>query len=204
MMVGRLRLETFELLEPGEEPRLMMPEDLEELRLAAYERGYGAGWEDAEGRAAQAEAGRRQTVEEALERVNFTYHEACAEALAALTPLVEQVFVTLLPQTLRHAVIPMVIDELLPFAREALAGPLRLQVPEGEADAFRAAMTGLILPPLDVIEDAALAPGQAVILSPERGGRTQIDLADVLEAMHAAFARFNPSAEQDLAHVASR
>ena len=204
MTVGRLRLETFELLDPGEEPRLMLPEDLEELRLAAYERGYGAGWEDADTRATQAEAKRRQSVEEALERLTFTYHEACAEAVAALVPLIEQIFATLLPQTLRAAVVPQVIDELLPLAREALAEPLRLKIPPGEAEGFRAAMAGLILPPIALIEDPALAPGQAVILGPARGGHSQIDLSGALAAMQAAFARFHPPCAQDVAHVAAR
>jgi flagellar biosynthesis/type III secretory pathway protein FliH len=204
MMAGRLRLETFELLDAGEEPRLMMPEDLEELRLAAYERGYGAGWDDAESRAANDLSARRLAAEAALERLNFTYHEASAQALSALTPLFEQMFETLLPQALRLAVIPAVIEHLLPLAREALAQPLRLQVPPGQMEVFEAAMSGLILPPLQLAENPALSPGQAVILGPASGELTQIDLASALAAMRMAFARFHPSAEQDVPHVASR
>jgi flagellar biosynthesis/type III secretory pathway protein FliH len=203
-MAGRLRLETFEILDAGEEPRLMLPEDIEEIRLAAYERGYGAGWEDAQTRAATLDHTRRAEAEAALERVSYSYNEACGQALAGLAPLFEAMFAAVLPAAVQRAVIPSVIEHLLPLARSALMQPLNLAVAPGQAEAFRAAMSGLILPPLDLVEDAALQPGQARIAVPETGEIAQIDLDGALAAMHAAFDRFHPAQPQEQPHAASR
>ncbi len=203
-MAGRLRLETFEILDAGEEPRLMLPEDIEDIRLAAYERGYGAGWEDAQTRAATLEHTRRAEAEAALERVSFSYTEACGQALAGLGPLFEAMFTTLLPAAIQRAVIPSVVEHLLPLARTALMRPLTLAVAPGLAQEFRAAMSGLILPPFELVEDPALQPGQARIAVPETGEVAQVDLDGVLSAMHAAFDRFHPAQTQEPTHVAHR
>jgi flagellar assembly protein FliH len=194
-MPAPLRLEVFETAALPEEPALLMPEEVEDLRLTAYERGYVAGWEDA-GRQAEAERGARQALVAArIEALTFAYHEARAHVLDGLAPLLQAILVTILPAVARGAVVPLVIDELLPAAAGLADRPLVLRIPPGWRADYEAALAGLVLPPLTLHEDPALAETQAEIVAAE--ATTRIDLAAALARIEAALAAFHTLPEQE-------
>jgi len=183
-MVSPLRLEVFENTELPEGPACLMPEEIEDLRLTAFERGYIAGYEDA-GRRAETEAAAVQArIAQAIETLNFTYQEARVHCLAGLEPLLKVVIGTLLPATAQAALVPVVIEQLLPLAATQGGRPLRLHVPPGRRDDFSAAFDGLVLPPMQLIEDPQLDDGQAEILSNDDEAR--IDLSAVVAQVEAA------------------
>jgi flagellar assembly protein FliH len=166
----------------------MLPEQIEDLRLAAYERGYVAGWEDA-GRQADAERDARQArVAARIEALTFGYHEARAHVLAALEPLFAAMLGTLLPALARSAVVPLVVEELLPLARSLADRPLALRIPRGWRADYEAALAGLALPPLAIRETDELDETQAEIVADD--AELRIDLTAVLNRIEAALAAF--------------
>lgn len=198
-MPAPLRLEVFERPASPETPTLMLPEDVEDLRMTAYERGYIAGWDDA-GRQAGAEAAARQAqVAQRIEALTFGYHEARAHVLAATAPLIEAMVATLLPAVARAAVLPVVLDQLLPLAVSHAARPLVLRVPPGWAGDYAAALDGLVLPPLTLIEAPDLTETQAEIAPADLDATDviRIDLSAALDAIRAALTAFHPAAPQE-------
>lgn len=187
-MVHSLRLEVFETPEVPETPALMLPDQIEELRLAAYERGYLAGWEDAGTREDADAALRRTAIERTVERLDFSYHEARGHVLSALRPLFAEMIATLLPAAVRASLVPMVVDTLMPLATAAAAQPITLRIPAGQRAAFEAALAGLVLPPLDLVETAALIDGQAEFAFGNE--ETRVDLEQAARLIGSAIAQF--------------
>lgn len=185
-MAAPLRLEVFDTAEPGEAPALLLPEEVADLRLTAFERGYVAGYDDA-GRQAEAETrARHERLTARLEALAFGYHEARAHVLSALAPLLEAMVTTLLPAMARQAVVPLVLEQLLPLAATRAEAPLLVRVPPGWRGDYEAAFAGRPLPPLKLVETPELSDGMAEIVS--ETDETRVDLAAVVERIAAALA----------------
>lgn len=187
-MVHSLRLEVFETPEVPDTPALMLPDQVEEIRLAAYERGYLAGWEDSGTREDAEAALRRTAIERTVERLDFTYHEARGHVLTALRPLLAQMLATLLPAAVRASLVPMVVDTLMPLATAAAGQPITLRIPPGQKSAFEAVLAGLVLPPLDLVEADDLVEGQAEFAFGTE--ETRVDLDQAARMIGAAIAQF--------------
>ncbi|MFN4098364.1 MAG: flagellar biosynthesis protein [Pararhodobacter sp.] len=183
-----LKLEVFETPEALDGPALLMPEELEELRLNAYERGYVAGWEDS-GRQAEAdEVTRRAAIERQAEQLNFTYHEARGHVLKSVEPLLAAMVETVLPVLARATVVPLTVEQLMPLAHSAADAPLVLRVAPGARAAFVTALQGLVLPPFNIIETPELGEGQAEFAL--GSAETRIDLNGAVEAIGGVIDRF--------------
>ncbi len=203
-MPAPLRLEVFEQPDEPDAPSLLMPEDLEDLRLNAYERGYLAGWEDAMREAETGDRARQAALAQCIEGLNFTYHEARGHVLRAMEPLLLAVMGQVLPKAAKAALVPRLVEELMPLADRAGAAPVVLQVPPGMAAIFEAGFEGHPLPPLQIVECADLPPGRAEFSHGTR--QVGVDLGDVAARCAAAveeFYRFNLPAEEPR-DVASR
>lgn len=187
-MAQSLRLEVFEAPEIPDSPALMLPDQIEDIRLAAYERGYLAGWEDA-GKREEADAALgRAAIQRTVERLDFTYHDARGHLLEALRPLFQAMLATVLPVAVRASLIPLVIETLMPLATATADRPITLRVPPGQKAGFEAAFQGLVLPPLDIVESPDLVEGQAEFVF--GGEETRIDLSHSASLVGAAIAQF--------------
>ncbi|MCC5970252.1 MAG: hypothetical protein JJU15_09890 [Pararhodobacter sp.] len=187
-MPSPLRLETFHKSEEPLAPAAQTGEATEEVKLAAYERGYVAGWEDADRQAERAALERRAGVERQIEALNFTYHDARGHVLRAMEPVLQAVLETVVPEAARASVIPEVIAQLLPLAQSASEMPVTLRVPPGSRTTFEAALAGLVLPPLEISECARLGPAQAEIAMEQK--ETRVDFTQATEDLCGAIARF--------------
>ncbi|MCW1932395.1 hypothetical protein [Pararhodobacter zhoushanensis] len=183
-----LKLEVFETADTPEGPALLMPEEIEDIRLNAYERGYLAGWDDGGQQVQTDETARREAIERQAEQLNFTYHEARGHVLKALLPMLEGMLSCVLPTLARASIVPLAIEHLTPLAHGAADAPLTLRVPSGSRDAYLAAFEGLVLPPLDLVETDDLAEGQALFVLGE--AETHIDLTHAAEEIRRAIDRF--------------
>lgn len=188
-MPAPLRLETFETVQAPEEPALLMPEQVEDLRLTAYERGYAAGWEDARRQAEAERDARAAQVAARIEALTFAYHEARAHVLAGVEPVLAAMLSAILPAAARASIVPLVLEELMPLARAGADRPLVLRIPRGWRADYEAALAGLALPPLTLVETDDLAETEAEIVADS--AETRIDLpaaqariAAALEAFH--------------------
>lgn len=178
----------------GSAVRTMSEEALEEERLAAFERGYTAGWEDALG--AQEENRNRieASLAETLEALSFTYHEALHRMTLSLEPMFHSLVETVLPRMLEQGFGQQIVAQLKEMAGDRMAQPVELVVPPGVEAGLGPLLNREFPIPVRLIEDAALLPGQASL----RVGTAEceVDCRALLAAIDEAFGAFMYQAKE--------
>lgn len=180
-------LEDFKTTDPAETATLLMSNlELEEQRLAAFEKGYAAGWEDAIAADTQGKARLSDALCQTLETTEFSYHEALGQMQLALAPVFEAIAEQLLPGMVRSGLVPRIVQALGDIATEAMGRPLVLAVPVGTGDALAPILPETENLEIIIDEDPTLGDGQAR-LHLEDGG-VEIDLSGLAEEMRQALA----------------
>lgn len=175
---------------PAEAPRPEPEEDAaqlsEEARLAAFEQGYAAGYEDAT--AAEEEARRRvgAALAARLEDLAFTYHEARVAVLREVRELVAAVGDGVLPG-MGRAGFGAALAEAVSAELEARAAcPVAVSVAPEAVEVVAPLMPEVPGFPVTLRGDPDLGEGQAVIGFPD--GERELDLAPVVGLAQAALA----------------
>ena len=181
-----LRLEVFETPEQVDDAAYLDPKSAEAMRDAAFEQGYGAGWQDALAQMRDEDALRRAATFDAVQALSFTFAEAREMAEAQLVALTEALLASLVPQACALSVPGRVAQELRHMlARDADAQVQVLCAPDSVA---------LLQPVLDdlppsapvtLVAEPSFAAEQVVL----RGHAQQrrIDLAALADLLRAAF-----------------
>lgn len=188
-----LKLEVFETAQEPSEKSIVVLDTLalEDSKLAAYDQGYSAGWEDATTAQADDQTRVRADLARNLQSLGFTYHEARIHVLRAVEPLLQQVVARLLPALSRETLAPVMLEVLMPLAETLADAPISLVVnPASRAavETLLAHATGL---PITIVEEPSLSEGQAYL----RLGATEthVDLdgatAEILTAVRGFFER---------------
>ncbi|MEO8240691.1 MAG: flagellar biosynthesis protein [bacterium] len=162
---------------------------LEDEKLASYDSGYRAGWDDANAAQTDDQTSMKADLARNLQTLGFTYHEARTHILKAIEPLLLQVVGRLLPEIARESLAPLVLETLMPLAEGLGDAPVTLVVNPTSRPAIEALLeqaTGL---PVTIEEEPTLGEGQVYI---KLGGtETQIDLdkasADIAAAVRGFF-----------------
>ncbi|CAD0184324.1 hypothetical protein RUESEDTHA_01203 [Ruegeria sp. THAF57] len=154
-------LEDFTLHAGTGKVHLLDDDALEEMRLAAFEEGYSAGWEDALQAREQDRGEASATLAKSLEDMSFTYHEAIARMSTSLEPMFQSLMRTVLPETLDRGFAARLVEQLTEFARDHIGQPMQVFVPEGCAPELESMVPESLSSATQVIEDPALEPGQA-------------------------------------------
>lgn len=150
---------------------------LEEAKLAAYEQGYKAGWDDAAAAQSEDQGRIRADLARNLQQLSFTWQEARAHILKAVEPLLEEMVARLLPQTARETLAPMVLEQVMPMAEALTDQPVALVLNPAVRPAVEALIeqaTGL---PMAIEEEPTLPEGQVYIRL--GGAEAQVDLSRV-------------------------
>jgi flagellar assembly protein FliH len=187
-----LKLEVFE---PGEKPVASQTVILDRLaledeRLAAYDKGYGAGWEDAVAAQTGDQTRLRADLARNLQTLAFTYHEARSHVLKAIEPLLLQITARLLPEIAHASLGPVVLEALLPLAEGLADAPVVLVISPPARAAVEALLDQTISLPLIVQEEPSLGEGQAYL----KLGTSEVEIdldratADIAAALRGFFA----------------
>jgi len=185
-----LRLEVFEMASEPERTTIVTDlSAMEEARLAAYEQGFTAGWDDAT--TAQADNQTRLGAEIAknLQELSFTYQEARSHVLRAIEPLLAQMAERVLPDMARAALAPMIVETLRPMA-DALADiPVVLVINPAARPAVEALIEQAGALPLIIEDEPTLGEGQAQLRFGQTETRIDLDRAvtDIAAAVRAFF-----------------
>lgn len=160
---------------------------LEEGRLAAYEQGYAAGWDDATAMHARDQARLGAEIANNLQSLAFTYHEARAHVLRGIEPLLTLMTDRILPATVAAALGPVILETLRPLIATMSGPPVTLLLnPAARAtvEAQLAAVPGL---PVILSEEPTLGEGQAWLRLGDTETRIDLDgaLARITAAVHA-------------------
>lgn len=171
----------------------------EEARLAAYEEGYKAGWDDAA--AADAQANTRVSADLArnLADISFTFAEAQSHVLNGVGPLLTLMAEKMLPEMARDGFAQTVIEQVQKIAAEHADAPLELVVNPQNRAAVETVLTQANAPvSLTISEEPSLGPGQAYLRGAH--GETALDIDAVQETIRAAIDAFLSPEQEVQAH----
>ena len=160
-----LKLEVFDSHEKSTASQTIVLDRvaLEDEKLAAYDTGYRAGWDDAAAAQSDDQTALRADLARNLQTLGFTYHEARSHILKAIEPLMLQIVGRLLPEIARETLAPLVLETLMPLAESLGDAPVRLVLNPASRAAVEALLeqaTGL---PVLIEEEPTLGEGQVYI-----------------------------------------
>ncbi|WP_309664855.1 flagellar biosynthesis protein [Tabrizicola sp.] len=198
--MGLLRLEVFdtETAPDGTELPLVQASALEDAKIASFEQGYTAGWDDATAAQSGDQTRIRADLARNLQTLSFTYQEARNHVLQAIRPLIIEMTSRLLPEMAREALAPTVLETLMPMADEMADTPLTLVLNpavRAQVESLLEQATGL---PMTIEEEPSLSEGQVYI----RFGtvETKVDLAQATAEIANAVRAFFSVTQEETAH----
>lgn len=197
-MSGRLRLEVFGQDIGTSETLVIEAAAMEEARLASFEAGYAAGWEDAMAAQKDEQSGMSADLARNLQALSFTYHEARAHVLAALQPFLVALVSRVLPETARANLAPMVAEALRPLAELAAGAPVTIELNPAARPAIEALLVGRMGPPVRLVEEPTLGEGQVYLRLADREDHVNLD--HVTESIRTVVTGFFHSAQETQTH----
>lgn len=186
-----LRLEVFET-EPSRLGNATVVIDqvaLEDVKLASYDQGYSAGWEDAVAAQSSEQGRMREDLARHLQALEFSYEEARMHVLKAVEPLLVGIVSRLLPELARETLAPVVLETLMPMAETLADAPVTLVMNPAARPAIEMLLdraTGL---PLILQEEETLGEGQVYLRLGAAETRVDLDraIADITAAVRGFF-----------------
>ncbi len=160
------------------------PEEAERMRLAGYEAGYQAGWDDAIRQGNEEQARITADFARNIQDLGFTFHEARAHVMHTLEPLLKSMVEKVLPKLVSDTLGQTIMEELLPLAANAADSPIELVM----SPSCRATIEPLLQHdsplPITLVEEETLAEGQVFF----RLGNVErhLDLDATIERIGAA------------------
>jgi len=174
------------------------PAEIEANRMAAYEQGYKAGWDDA----VQSDVDEQNRIgvdfARNLQDLGFTFHEAKSHVMKSLEPLLIEVVSKVLPQLVSETLSQTILEELLPFAEEASDVSVQIVVASSGRAAIEALIDTSLTIPLEIIEEPSLADGQVYLRMGEL--EKKIDMNGAIERIGTAIKSVYALNEEALKH----
>lgn len=174
-----LRLEVFDTAHAsdGSLQPLVEATVVAEAKIASFEQGYSAGWDDAVAAQQGDQTRIRADLARNLQSLSFTFQDARGHVLQAIRPLILEMVNRLLPEVARETLAPTVLEAVMPMADTLADAPLTLVLNpavRGQVEEVLAQATGL---PMVIDEEPTMPEGQVYI----RFGTTEtkVDLAQV-------------------------
>lgn len=187
-----LRLEVFETEAEKAKPELVVTDQgqIEEAKLAAYESGYSAGWEDAVSAQSEDQGRMKSDLARNLQALSFTYHEVRGHILSALDPLIRDLVGRLLPALARETLGRIVAETLAPLAAQQAEVPLVLVINPAARPSVEAALGDAFGLPLTIEDEPSLGEGQAYLRFASTETRIDLDraVAEIIAAVRDFFA----------------
>lgn len=194
-----LKLEVFDTGErPASATVVMQGADLDEARLAAYEQGFTAGWDDATAAASDDQSRMRTELGRNLQALSFTFHEARTHVLRALAPLLEEMTGHLLPDLARATLAPLVLETLMPLAETLAETPVTIVLNPAARPAVEALLQEAAGLPFTLRDEPTLGEGQVYLRFGD--SETRIDLDRAIEEITAAVRGFYELTHQERKH----
>lgn len=192
--MSTLRLESFEAEEVAPDRVDPAKTELEEARLAAFESGYSAGWDDAVSAQDTTAAQMRSQLAQHFQDMSFTFHEARVHVLRSVEPLIATILEKVLPDLARASLVPRIQEMIQPALETLSDSPITISLHPETRRLADALLRGDQAVPLRIVEDETLTPGQAHLSLARTEQR--IDLDGVVDAIRGAVAGFFMTLEE--------
>lgn len=181
-------LEDFTQVSEARGSRFLSDDALEDTRLAAFEQGYQAGWEDA----SNAHSGEQNHISSELARnlqdLSFTYHEAFMHVTTALEPLLTGIVEVVLPDAAHHSLGARIVSEAVELAKTQAQGQLVLTLSSESRERLEPLFQSDLPMPVTMVEDNALGPGQIYLKLGQE--ERSIDLDSLIKDIQASVSDF--------------
>ncbi len=171
----------------------------ETMRLAAFEKGYKAGWDDAVRATTDDQAVLRAELSQGLQAVSFGYHEAQRNLLAGLRPLFDGVLDRLFPGIAAESLRAHLADILAGLSEAAAQQPVCLGVHPDNVTGLELLTDETPGPEIKVIAEPSFTPGQMHVRTSE--AETMIDIDAALAAFRAALGGIPHTEQRKTTHV---
>lgn len=176
-----------------------MPADqAETLRLAAFEDGYKAGWDDATNTSNETQARISSLFAQNMQDLSFTYHEAVAHVSKALKPVFRQIVGSVLPELTQGALCLQIAERLEEQVNRNLHPDVRIQVSREDEAAARRLLDRDFGFPVSVGAVPELVAGQAEMSFGDE--EVTIDLNGAVDDIREILAGFSHENERILAN----
>ncbi|SIO32148.1 hypothetical protein [Vannielia litorea] len=161
---------------------------LAEAQLAAFDKGYREGWDDAARAHAEEQRAIAADLARALDDMSFTYHEARRAMLAEMRALITGIVAKVLPGTLAGSLGPTILERIEAAVQARSEVSVEVTVAPGNMARIEPLLQGAATIPVRLAEEPSLGPGQAVLRF--ASAEEIIDLDAVLEGIAQVVAGF--------------
>jgi hypothetical protein len=178
--------------------KLMSDVAIEDQRLASFEQGYTAGWDDAIDAQSNDQTRITEKLTQNLQDVSFTYHEALSQMLRSIEPVFRAVTESVLPTIIHETLVPLIVGKLSEMARLQAEQPVELVVPIGAGAMLRPILAQEFSVPVLLREESKLSDGQARL----RVGIAEqdVDTIELLENIRSAVEAFDYTLKKETQH----
>lgn len=178
--------------------KLMTDVAIEDQRLASFEQGYTAGWDDAIDAQSSDQTRITEKLTQNLQDVSFTYHEALSQMLCSIEPVFWAITETVLPTIMQETLVPLIVGKLSEMARLQAEQPVELIVPDGAGALLRPVLAQKFSVPVLLREEPKLTDGQAHL----RVGiaEQEVDTIELLKNIRSAVEAFDYTIKRETQH----
>ena len=138
-------------------------EALEIEKLAAFEQGYSAGWDDASAAHASDQTKATAELARSLSDISFTYHEALGQVNTSLAPMFDAIAGQLIPALQQPALRAHVSDLLHRTAVEGLHPPIEVNCSATDFTALENILPQIDAIPVKIKRQDTLPAGQVFV-----------------------------------------
>lgn len=171
---------------------------VEDQKLASFESGYQAGWEDAIKAQTDVNAHVSSALAESLQEASFNYHEMRSVLNKTVQEVMDRVIETLLPKIARDSLGAHIQEQIAVFIRDGLDRSIEITVSPASLDTIQALLDDGVSEPFKLIADPLLAPEQAVLRL--GSDEQEIDLDQVVSEISGAVSAFFQAQNQEVAN----
>lgn len=166
--------------------------------VAAYERGYKAGWDDNEAQAQGERAAVGAELARNIQELGFTYHEARAHVMSGIEPLLEALVGKVMPRLVAATLGPSILEELSAVAEAAADRPVTILVSPASHETVAGFLAGATALPFDLVPEPTMGEWQVCFRLGDH--ERQLDLGEVLDRIMARLEAFSDQNQRALKH----
>ena len=169
--------------------KLISADEIEDLKLQAFDSGFQAGWEDAV--KAQLETRTHLSAELAasLQTASFEYHEVRATLNASAQSIMEEIVEKILPLAAQASLGAQIRDVVLSTLRTSTDRRIEIAVSQVDEAAVRQVLSSQLQEPFQLVADSTMSPSQAILRLGPQEAEINLDktVADIASAVTTFF-----------------
>ncbi|WP_376875686.1 flagellar biosynthesis protein [Albirhodobacter sp. R86504] len=193
-----LKLEEFAEPEAPSDQISFGPIEFEETKLASFEQGYAAGWEDATA-AQDAETARlRGDLGRNMAELSATYETVRGHLLQAIHPLLHDMVAKVMPRIAQSSLPHIVMEHLIPLADASSGAPIQVICHPTNLPQVRDLLSTETSLPLQFVSEPTLGEGQVYLRMDQ--SEQHIDMDSVTKAIGEAIDTYFKVKPAELPH----